>query len=156
MRKHYRSKKSFSYEIYAGTSKAAHKVLKQRGASSIGEFSVLHNLQFLHRNYGWRLGASSIRDVSSNRRITVYHAIYDKICLTDLPQSRGWVDSCWPNWYLHYYNPKKLPTFKLKYLWKYLVKRLASDDFRMLKCKFSLKLFINFWKLSRFVKTGIT
>ena len=26
MRKHYRSKRSFSYEIYAGTSKAAHKV----------------------------------------------------------------------------------------------------------------------------------
>ena len=46
MRKHYHSKKSFSYEIYAGTSKAAHEVFQQRGASSIREFSVLHNLQF--------------------------------------------------------------------------------------------------------------
>ena len=27
----------------------------------------------LHGNYGWRLGASSIRDASSNRCITVYH-----------------------------------------------------------------------------------
>ena len=53
MRKHYRSKKSFSYEIYAGTSKAAHEVFQQRGASSsIREFSVLHNLQFLPGNYG--------------------------------------------------------------------------------------------------------
>ena len=38
-RKHYHSKKSFSYEIYAGTSKAAHKVFQQRGVSSIKEFS---------------------------------------------------------------------------------------------------------------------
>ena len=37
-RKHYRSKKSFSCEIYAGTSKAAHKIFQQRGASSIREF----------------------------------------------------------------------------------------------------------------------
>ena len=51
MRKHYRSKKSFSYEIYAGTSKAAHKVFQQRGASSIREFSILHNLQF----FAWKL-----------------------------------------------------------------------------------------------------
>ena len=28
MRKHYHSKKSFSYEIFAGTSKAAHEVLQ--------------------------------------------------------------------------------------------------------------------------------
>ena len=41
------SKKSFSYEIYAGTSKATHKVFQQRGASSIREFSILHNLKFL-------------------------------------------------------------------------------------------------------------
>ena len=70
MRKHYRSKKSFSYEIYAGTSKAAHKVFRERGASSTREFSVLHNLQFFtwklwlkknYRNYG----------ASSNRRNTV-------------------------------------------------------------------------------------
>ena len=56
MRKHYRSKKSFSYEIYVGTLKATHKVFQQRGASSIREFSILHNLQFfgtsLHGNYG--------------------------------------------------------------------------------------------------------
>ena len=51
MRKHSRSKKSFSYEIYAGTSKATHKVFQQRGASSIREFSVLHNLQF----FAWKL-----------------------------------------------------------------------------------------------------
>ena len=46
MRKHCCSKKSFSYEIYAGTSKATHKVFQLRGASSIREFSILHNLQF--------------------------------------------------------------------------------------------------------------
>ena len=34
MRKRYLSKKSFTYEIYALTSKAAHKVFQQRGASS--------------------------------------------------------------------------------------------------------------------------
>ena len=33
----YLSKKSFTYEIYAGTSKAAHKVSQQRGAFSIRE-----------------------------------------------------------------------------------------------------------------------
>ena len=49
VRKHYRSKKSFSYEIYAGTSKATHKVFQQRGAFSIWEFSDLHNLQFFAR-----------------------------------------------------------------------------------------------------------
>ena len=56
MRKHYRSKKSFSYEIYAGTSKAAHKVFQQRGASSIREFSVLHNLQFFARKLWLKIG----------------------------------------------------------------------------------------------------
>ena len=45
MRKYYRSKKPFSYEIYDGTSSATHKVFQQRGASSIREFSVLHNLR---------------------------------------------------------------------------------------------------------------
>ena len=50
-RKHYRSKKSFSYKIYAGTSKAAHEVFKQRGVSSIREFSIPHNLQF----FAWKL-----------------------------------------------------------------------------------------------------
>ena len=52
MRNHYRLKKSFSYKIYDGTSKAAHKVFQRRGASFIREFSVPHNLQFLHGNYG--------------------------------------------------------------------------------------------------------
>ena len=51
MRKHYHSKKSFSYEIYAGTSKATRRVFQQRGASSIREFSVLHNLQF----FAWKI-----------------------------------------------------------------------------------------------------
>ena len=50
MRKHFLSKKSFTYEIYAGTSKAAHKVFQQRGVSSIREFSLLHNLQLS----GWK------------------------------------------------------------------------------------------------------
>ena len=47
MRKRYLSKKSFTYEIYAGISKAAHKVFQQGGASSIRDFSLLHNLQFM-------------------------------------------------------------------------------------------------------------
>ena len=51
MRKHYLSKKSFTYEIYAGTLKASHKVFQQRGASSIREFSLLHNMQF----FAWKL-----------------------------------------------------------------------------------------------------
>ena len=42
---------AFSYEIYAGTSKATHKVFQQRGAFSIREFSILHNLQF----FAWKL-----------------------------------------------------------------------------------------------------
>ena len=51
MRKCYLSKKSLIYEIYAGTLKAAHKVFQQRGASSIREFPLLHNLQF----FAWKL-----------------------------------------------------------------------------------------------------
>ena len=51
MRKHYHSKKFFTYEIYAGTSKATHKVFQQTGASSIREFSVLYNLQL----FAWKL-----------------------------------------------------------------------------------------------------
>ena len=38
MRKRYLSKKYFTYEIYAGALKAAHKVFQQRGMSSIWEF----------------------------------------------------------------------------------------------------------------------
>ena len=56
MRKHFRSKKSFSYEIYAGTSKAAHKVFQQRDASSIREFSVPHNLQFFAQKLWLKIG----------------------------------------------------------------------------------------------------
>ena len=56
MRKHYRSKKSFSYEIYAGASKAAHKVFQQRGASSIRDFSILRNLQFFARKLWLKIG----------------------------------------------------------------------------------------------------
>ena len=47
-RKRYLSNKLFTYEIYAETSKAAHKVFQQRGASSIRELSFPHNLQFKH------------------------------------------------------------------------------------------------------------
>ena len=46
MRKCYHSNKSVSDKICAGTSKAAHKIFQERGASSIGELTLLHNLQF--------------------------------------------------------------------------------------------------------------
>ena len=55
MRKRYHSKKSFSYEIYAGTSKSTHKVFQKRGESSIREFSVLYNSQFFARKLWLRL-----------------------------------------------------------------------------------------------------
>ena len=71
MGKSYLSKKSFTYEIYAGTSEAAHKVFQQRCASSIREFPFFKTCNSLHGNYGRRLGTSSIRDASSVRRITV-------------------------------------------------------------------------------------
>ena len=53
MRKRYLSKKSFTYEIYAGTSKAVHRVFQQRGTSSIGEFPLFITCSSLLRNYGW-------------------------------------------------------------------------------------------------------
>ena len=56
MRKRYVSKKFSTYEIYAGTSKAAHKVFQQRGASSIREFSLLHNLQFVALKLWLKIG----------------------------------------------------------------------------------------------------
>ena len=56
MRKRYLSKKSFTYEIYAVTSKAAHKVFQQRGASSTREFSLLYNLQFFARKLWLKIG----------------------------------------------------------------------------------------------------
>ena len=64
-KKHYCSEISFSYKIYAGTSKATHEVFQQRGASSIREFSVLHNLQFFAWKLWLKMGASS------NRRMMV-------------------------------------------------------------------------------------
>ena len=72
MRKHYRSKKSFGYEIYARTSKATHRVFQLRVHLLLGSFSFFITCSSLQGNYGWRLGASSIRDASSNRRITVH------------------------------------------------------------------------------------
>ena len=56
MGKCYLSKKSFTYEIYAGTSKAAHKVFQQRGASSIRESSLLQNLQFFAQKLWLKIG----------------------------------------------------------------------------------------------------
>ena len=56
MRKRYLSKKSFTYKIYAGTSKAAHKVFQQKGASSIREFSHPRNLQFFARKLWLKIG----------------------------------------------------------------------------------------------------
>ena len=56
MRKCYLSKKSFTYKIYAGTSKAAHKVFQQRCVSSIKEFSLFHNLQFFARKLWLKIG----------------------------------------------------------------------------------------------------
>ena len=52
MRKRYLSMKSFTHEIYAGTSKASHKVFKQRGASSIRGFPFFITCGSLHENYG--------------------------------------------------------------------------------------------------------
>ena len=59
LRKHCHSKKSFSYEIYAGTSKAAHKVFQQRSASSIREFSVLQD--WVRLQLGMRLQIGVLR-----------------------------------------------------------------------------------------------
>ena len=56
MRKRSLSKKSFTYEIYAGTSKAAHKVFQQRGVPSIRDFSLLHNLQFFAQKLWLKIG----------------------------------------------------------------------------------------------------
>ena len=55
-----------TYKIYAGTSKAAHKVFQQKGVSSIMEFPLFITCSSLHGNYGWRLGASSIRRITLN------------------------------------------------------------------------------------------
>ena len=50
MRQRYLSKKSLTYEIYAGTSKAADKVFQQRDASSIRSFPFFITCSSLHRN----------------------------------------------------------------------------------------------------------
>ena len=54
MGKRYLSKKSFTYEIYAGTSKAAHKVFQQKCASRLllGSFPFFKTCSSLHGNYG--------------------------------------------------------------------------------------------------------
>ena len=70
-RKCYCSKKSFSYKICARTSKATHRVFQLRVCLLLGSFTFFITCSSLHGNYGLRLGASSIRDVSSNRSITV-------------------------------------------------------------------------------------
>ena len=49
-------KKCFTYETYAGTSKAAHEVFQGRGAFSIREFSLLRNLQFFARKLWLKIG----------------------------------------------------------------------------------------------------
>ena len=59
MRKHYRSKKSFSYQIYAGTSKATHKVFQQRVRLLLGSFPFLYNLDFFARKLWLKIGDAS-------------------------------------------------------------------------------------------------
>ena len=49
MRKCYVTKKSLTYEIYAGTSKGAHKVFQQRGVSSVREFPFFITCSSLQR-----------------------------------------------------------------------------------------------------------
>ena len=56
MRKSYLSKKYFTYEIYAETLKAAHKVFQQIGAPSIRESSLLHNLEFFAQKLWLKIG----------------------------------------------------------------------------------------------------
>ena len=75
MRKHCCSKKSSSYEIYARTSKANHRVFQLRVRLLLGSFPFFITCSSLHGNCAWRLGASSIRDASSNRRLTVESVI---------------------------------------------------------------------------------
>ena len=66
MRKHYRSKKSFSYEIYARTSKATHRVSQLRVCLLLGSFPFFITCSSLHRNYDLRLGVSSNRHIMVN------------------------------------------------------------------------------------------
>ena len=48
----------------------------ERGASSISEFPYFITCSFLHKNYVWRLDASSGRDAFSIRHITV-HSLHE-------------------------------------------------------------------------------
>ena len=73
MRKRYLSKKSFTYEIYAGTSKAAHKVFQQSGASSIREFSLLHNLQLFARKLWLKIGCLFNQGCIINQHLSIRH-----------------------------------------------------------------------------------
>ena len=52
MGKCYLSRKSFTYEIYAGTSKAAHKVFQQRVRLLLRSFPFFNTCSSLHENYG--------------------------------------------------------------------------------------------------------
>ena len=52
MRKRYRSKKSFGYEIYARTSKATHRVFQLRVRLLLGSFPLFIICSSLHGNYG--------------------------------------------------------------------------------------------------------
>ena len=52
MGKCYISKKSFTYEIYAGTLKAAHKVSNKRVHLLSGTFPFFKTCSSLHGNYG--------------------------------------------------------------------------------------------------------
>ena len=71
MRKCYLSRKSFTYEIYAGTSKAAHKVFQQRGVYYIRECSLLHSSLVFAWKLSLKVLCSSIRDAASIRCIMV-------------------------------------------------------------------------------------
>ena len=52
MRKHYLSKKSFTYEIYAETLKAAHKIFQQKVCLLSGSVLFFMTCSSLHGNYG--------------------------------------------------------------------------------------------------------
>ena len=52
MRKHYRSKKSFSFEIYAGNSKLLKKYSNKGVRLLLGSFPSFIACSSLHGNYG--------------------------------------------------------------------------------------------------------
>ena len=76
-------KEVFYYEIYAGISKAAHKVFQQRVCLLYRELSLVQlTCSSLHRSYSSRFGVSSIRNVSLIRHITtiVHTSPYRRVC----------------------------------------------------------------------------